>query len=181
MVDVAKYFLAFLEDESCGKCLTCREGTGRMHEVVTRITEGKGRPGDIDLLRRLADTTTEASLCALGGTAANPLLSTLEFFPEEYEEHIEEGVCRALVCKELIRYEIIDEKCTACGICRKQCPTDAISGAKKTVHVLDQEKCIRCGVCYDACDYGSIKVVSGKYERVCEQTKFKLQPVKAGK
>jgi NADH-quinone oxidoreductase subunit F len=105
-------------------------------------------------------------------------MSTIKYFEEEYAEHIGEHVCRALVCKELIRYEIVDEKCTACGICRKECPTDAISGEKKKIHVLDQDACIRCGVCYDACKYGSVKVVSGTYERTCEQTKFKLKPVK---
>jgi len=181
MVDVARYFTKFLEDESCGKCVTCREGLRQMGWILDDICEGRGKKEHLETLKDLGEVVQEASLCALGGTAANPLMSTINFFPEEYEEHIEEGVCRALVCKELIRYEIIEEKCTACGICRKQCPTDAISGAKKTVHVLDQEKCIRCGVCYDACDYGSVRVVSGKYERVCEQTKDKLKPVKAGK
>ncbi len=181
MVDVARYFLSFLADESCGKCTTCREGTRRMHEVVTRICKGRGRPSDLDLLRDVADTVTDASLCALGGTAANPLLSTLNYFAEEYEEHIRDHVCRALVCKDLIRYEIVAEACTACGICRKQCPTGAISGQKKTVHVLDQDKCIKCGVCFDVCDYGSVRVVSGSHERYCAKTKDKLKPVMAAK
>ena len=178
MVDVARYFTKFLEDESCGKCVTCREGLRQMGWILDDIFEGKGQREQLELLKDLGEVVQEASLCALGGTAANPLMSTIKYFEEEYEEHIGEHVCRALVCKELIRYEIVDEMCTACGICRKECPTDAISGKKKTLHVLDQEKCISCGVCYDACKYGSVKVVSGKYERTCEQTKFKLKPVK---
>jgi NADH-quinone oxidoreductase subunit F len=181
MVDVARYFTKFLEDESCGKCVTCREGLRQMGWILDDICEGKGTREQLQLLQDLAEVVTEASLCALGGTAANPLMSTIKYFGEEYEEHIDEHVCRALVCKDLIRYDIVDEKCTACGICRKQCPTDAISGKKKTVHVLDQEKCIQCGVCYDSCDYGAVKVSSGKYERVTDHTKFKLKPVMQGK
>jgi NADH-quinone oxidoreductase subunit F len=181
MVDVARYFLSFLKEESCGKCTTCREGTRRLHEVVNRVCEGRGRARDIDLLEELARTVTDASLCALGGTAANPLVSTIKYFRDEYEEHIDSKVCRALVCKDLIRFEIIDDKCTACGICRKDCPTDAITGAKKTLHVLDEEECIHCGVCFDVCKYGAVKVRSGSYERICEHTKRKLKPVKAKK
>jgi NADH:ubiquinone oxidoreductase subunit F (NADH-binding)/Pyruvate/2-oxoacid:ferredoxin oxidoreductase delta subunit len=181
MVDVARYFLSFLKEESCGKCTTCREGTKRMHEVTDRICAGRGRATDVELLEQLARTVTDASLCALGGTAANPLVSTIRYFPEEYREHIEQGVCRALVCKDLIRFEIIDDRCTACGICRKDCPTDAITGAKKKLHALDQDKCIQCGVCFDVCKYGAVKVCSGSYERVCAHTKHKLKPVKGTK
>jgi len=178
MVDVARYFTKFLEDESCGKCVTCREGLRQMGWILDDICEGKGRKEQLEVLKDLGEVVQEASLCALGGTAANPLMSTIKYFEQEYAEHIGEHVCRSLVCKELIRYEIVDDVCTACGICRKECPTDAIAGEKKKIHVLDQEKCIRCGVCYDACKYGSVKVVSGAYARTCEQTKFKLKPVK---
>ncbi len=178
MVDVARYFTKFLEDESCGKCVTCREGLRQMGWILDDICAGKGTREQMVLLADLGEVVTEASLCALGGTAANPLMSTIKYFGEEYEEHIDDRTCRAMVCKALIRYEIIDSACTACGICRKQCPTQAISGAKKTLHVLDQAKCIQCGVCFDACKYGSVRVVSGKYERVCEKTKTNLKPVK---
>jgi NADH:ubiquinone oxidoreductase subunit F (NADH-binding)/(2Fe-2S) ferredoxin/Pyruvate/2-oxoacid:ferredoxin oxidoreductase delta subunit len=177
MVDVARYFTKFLEDESCGKCVTCREGLRQMGWILDDVCAGRGKAEHVELLRDLGEVVAEASLCALGGTAANPLVSTLNYFEEEYREHIEEHVCRALVCKDLIRYEIVDEMCTACGICRKECPTEAITGAKKTLHVLDQDKCIRCGVCFDACKYGSVRVVSGGYSRTSEQTKFKLRPV----
>jgi len=179
MVDVARYFTKFLEDESCGKCVTCREGLRQMGWILDDVCAGKGTRGQLELLGDLGEVVKEASLCALGGTAANPLLSTIKYFGEEYEEHIGEKVCRALVCKELIRYEILEDRCTACGICRKDCPTQAIAGAKKTVHVLDQAKCIKCGVCYDSCKYGSVSVASGSYRRVSEQIKFKLRPVKA--
>ncbi len=178
MVDVARYFTKFLLDESCGKCVSCREGLRQMSWVLDDMCAGKGTKAQLEFLKDVAGLVAEASLCALGGTAANPLMSTIKYFGEEYEEHINDKTCRALVCKALIRYEIIDSACTACGICRKQCPTQAISGAKKTVHVLDQAKCIQCGVCFDACKYGSVRVVSGKYERICEKTKGKLKPVK---
>ncbi len=158
MVDVAKYFLNFLRDESCGKCLSCREGTQRMWEIVTDITEGKGKKGDIELLEALALATRDASLCGLGQTAANPVLSTLRYFRDEYKTHITEKKCPAGVCKELIQYFIIDEKCTGCLACLKVCPSEAISGELKKVHVLDQSKCIKCGACYEACNFEAIKI-----------------------
>jgi len=159
MVDIARYFVSFLEGESCGKCLPCREGLQRMREILTNITEGKGKDGDIELLEELSATLKETSLCALGSTAPNPVLSTIRYFRDEYEAHIKEKRCPAGVCKALITYSIIEEKCPNCGRCVKVCPVGAITpmGKKKPV-VMDQEKCIRCGACYDVCKLGAIKI-----------------------
>jgi ferredoxin len=178
MVDVARYFTEFLVDESCGKCTTCREGLRQMSAILTGITQGRGKKGDVALLGDLAEVVTDASLCALGGTAANPLLSTLTSFAEEYREHIEEHVCRALVCKPFIAHAIDEEKCTACAICRKECPSAAIAGGKKEVHRIDPAKCIACGVCFDVCRYGAVVVSSGKFRRRSAHTKTNLKPVK---
>lgn len=159
MVDIAKYFIGFLHEESCGKCLPCREGLKRMLEILTDITGGRGRPEDIDLLERLGATLQDSALCALGGTAANPVLTTIRYFRDEYEAHIKEGRCPAGVCKELITYSIIDEKCTGCSLCVKLCPTDAITlVAKKQPVLLDQELCIKCGTCFDVCKLEAIEV-----------------------
>ena len=151
MVDFAKYFTNFLRFESCGKCMTCRDGLKRMHEILERITEGKGTLEDLDLIVELGETITEASLCALGGTAANPVLSTLKYFRDEYVAHIEEGTCPAKVCKELITFSIDNDKCTGCTLCAKRCPTGAITGDKKGPHFIEQDKCIKCRVCFEAC------------------------------
>jgi NADH-quinone oxidoreductase subunit F len=151
MVDVARYFLDFLRFESCGKCVTCREGLKQLWEIVDRITKGQGREGDLELIAELSECVAEASLCALGGTAPNPVLSTLRHFRSEYEAHIREHRCPAKVCKELITFTIDAEKCTGCRVCAKKCPTGAISGEKKKVHVIDQSKCIKCRVCYESC------------------------------
>jgi NADH-quinone oxidoreductase subunit F len=151
MVDVAKYFLDFLRFESCGKCVTCREGLKRLWEITDRITRGEGREGDLELIEELSECVAEASLCALGGTAPNPVLSTVKHFRGEYEAHIREKKCPAGVCKDLIRFSIDGEKCTGCMVCKKKCPSDAIIGEKKKVHVIDQSKCIKCRVCYEAC------------------------------
>jgi NADH-quinone oxidoreductase subunit F len=151
MVDVARYFIEFLTDESCGKCVPCREGLRQMHKILTRITRGEGREEDIELLEMLAETAVEASLCALGKTAPNPFLSTLRYFRDEYEAHIREKRCPALSCKELISYWIDPEKCKACMLCMKKCPADAIDGAKKTIHIVDQEKCTKCNTCLEVC------------------------------
>jgi NADH:ubiquinone oxidoreductase subunit F (NADH-binding)/(2Fe-2S) ferredoxin len=158
MVDVAKYFINFLRDESCGKCTSCREGTQRMYEILDDITEGRGKRGDIERLEELGWVVRETSLCALGGTAPNPVLSTIKYFRDEYEAHIEEKRCPAGVCKALIQYTIDPELCTACGRCRKDCPSDAISGAKKVPHTIDQEKCIKCGMCIEACKFDAVTV-----------------------
>ena len=159
MVDLAKYFVGFLQEESCGKCLPCREGLKRMLEILTDITKGKGREEDIELLERLCATLKDSSLCALGSTAANPVLTTIRHFRDEYEAHIREKRCPAGVCKELITYFIIDEKCPGCGLCVEPCPTEAITFvAKKKPVILNQERCIRCGTCYDICKMGAVGV-----------------------
>lgn len=181
MVDVARYFTDFLVDESCGKCLSCREGLKQLSWILNDICEGRGKKEHIDVLKRFSKMVKVASLCALGGTAANPVMSTINYFADEYDEHINDHVCRALVCKNLITYEIDENMCTACRLCAKDCPTQAISGAKKQVHAIDAEKCIQCGVCFDICKYGSVVVRSGKYSRRCEHTKTNLKPVATGK
>ena len=163
MVDVARYFISFLADESCGKCIPCREGTRQMLAILTRITKGKGREGDLELLERLSEVLSEASLCALGSSAPNPFLSTLQYFRDEYEAHIKEKRCPSLSCKELISYYIDPEKCSACTICFKKCPSDAIIGEKKMIHVIDQEKCTKCDTCFEVCPskFGAVIKLSG--------------------
>jgi len=158
MVDVAKYFLNFLREESCGKCLSCREGIQRMYEIVTDISEGKGKEGDIELLEKLANVVKDASMCGLGQTGANPVLSTIRYFRDEYEAHIKYKKCPAAVCKEIIQYSIDEEKCTGCMACIKACPQGAITGEKKKPHKIDQSKCIKCGVCSEICKFDAIMV-----------------------
>jgi len=158
MVDVAKYFLTFLQDESCGKCVPCRLGIDRMLEIITDITEGRGVPEQLDLLEELADTVAQTSLCGLGKTAANPVLSTLRYFREEYEAHIEQKKCPAGVCKALIEYSIDPEKCNGCGVCKRVCIHNAISGRKKELHVIDLQLCQKCGICRGECKFGAIQV-----------------------
>ena len=164
MVDVARYFIDFLTDESCGKCVPCREGLRQMHKILTNITEGKGREGDIELLEELSETAKEAALCALGKSAPNPFLSTLRYFRDEYEAHIKEKRCPALSCKELISYHIDPDKCKACMICLRKCPAEAIDGGKKKIHVIDQEKCTKCGTCFEVCPprFGAVTKISGE-------------------
>lgn len=159
MVDIAKYFISFLEGESCGKCVPCREGLKRMREILTDITEGRGEDGDLELLERLSTVLIDGSLCALGTTAPNPVLTTIRYFRDEYEAHIRDKKCPAGVCKELITYQIIEGKCPGCGLCVKACPVEAITfmGKKKPV-ILDQGKCIKCGACYDVCKLGAVAV-----------------------
>ena len=157
MVDIAKYFLNFLQDESCGKCVSCREGTQRMYEIVKAITEGQGKESDLALLEELAQITKDASMCGLGQTAGNPVLTTLRYFRHEYEAHILDKRCPAGVCKKLIRYVVLSEKCTGCLSCKKACPTEAIKGTLKEIHLVDQSKCIKCGACKEACRFEAIE------------------------
>jgi len=158
MVDVAKYFLAFLQEESCGKCVPCREGVRRMREILEDICAGKGRPGDVELLEHISTGIADGSLCALGGSAPNPVLSTIRYFRDEYEAHIKDHRCPAGVCKALITYSIDPEKCTGCGMCIKVCPTQATAGEKKKAHSIDHDKCTRCGACIESCKFDAINV-----------------------
>jgi NADH:ubiquinone oxidoreductase subunit F (NADH-binding)/Pyruvate/2-oxoacid:ferredoxin oxidoreductase delta subunit len=161
MVDVAKYFMNFLQDESCGKCSTCREGTQRMHEILTGITKGRGRMGDMELLEELGGVIRDASMCGLGQTAPNPVLSTLRYFRDEYARHIERGECPARHCKELIRYTIDTEKCTGCGLCSKNCPEGAISGELREPHAIDPGRCVKCGICLEKCKFDAVMKTTG--------------------
>jgi NADH:ubiquinone oxidoreductase subunit F (NADH-binding)/(2Fe-2S) ferredoxin len=156
MVDVALYFVAFLEEESCGKCTPCREGIRRMREILERIVIGEGKRGDIELLEVLATTIKESSLCGLGSTAPNPVLTTLRYFRDEYEAHINKKRCPAKVCKALIVYRVVAGKCTGCQRCVRACPVGAISGPRAQAHNLDQSKCIKCGACYEVCRFDAI-------------------------
>ncbi|MCD6569566.1 MAG: NAD(P)H-dependent oxidoreductase subunit E [Deltaproteobacteria bacterium] len=158
MVDVAKYFITFLVGESCGKCTPCREGLRRMLDILTGITEGRGKQGDIELLEELCDVLKWGALCALGTSAANPVLSTIRYFRDEYEAHIKEKRCPAGVCKELITYRIDEDKCTGCTVCAKKCPQKCISGEKKKPHTIDASKCIKCGVCKTVCPFDAVIV-----------------------
>jgi len=155
MVDIAKYFLEFTQNESCGKCTPCREGTKRMLEILTKITDGQGQPCDIDKLERLGNMIKKASLCGLGQAAPNPVLSTIKNFRQEYEEHVKDRRCRSGVCKKLLAYEITD-KCVGCMACKKACPVGAITGTAKNRHVIDQKKCVKCGACFDKCKFNAI-------------------------
>ncbi|MFQ6083229.1 MAG: NADH-ubiquinone oxidoreductase-F iron-sulfur binding region domain-containing protein [Candidatus Aminicenantia bacterium] len=162
MVDVAKYFINFLKNESCGKCTPCRESLPTMLKILTGITEGKGKEGDVELLQELCVTLKDTALCGLGQTAPNPVLSTIRYFRDEYEAHIKEKKCPAHVCRELIRYYIDEEKCVkkghGCGVCRKNCPEDAISGEKNQAHTISLDLCTKCGLCFDVCRFNAIKI-----------------------
>ena len=164
MVDVARYFVNFLTDESCGKCVPCREGLSHFHKILGRIVRGEGREGDIELLEDLSDVLKDASLCALGQTAPNPVLTTIQYFRDEYEAHIKERRCPAKVCKDLISFYIEPDKCQACMICLRNCPVGAISGDKGLIHVIDQGKCTKCGTCLDLCPtrFNAVTKLSGE-------------------
>jgi NADH-quinone oxidoreductase subunit F len=157
MVDLARYFLSFTQSESCGKCTPCREGTKRMLEILERITRGKGEPEDIPRLEKLAKAVKDSSLCGLGQTAPNPVLTTLRYFRDEYEAHIFDRRCPAGLCPDLLHYYIDPEVCTGCRACTKVCPAEAISGEKKEPHTIDEAKCISCGACFDRCKFGAVK------------------------
>jgi ferredoxin len=166
MVDFARYFLDFAEKESCGKCVPCRLGTKQLLDILESICEGNGQPGDIELLEELGAGIKSGSLCGLGQTAPNPVLTTIRYFRDEYEAHIQEKRCPAGVCKSLISYEIVGELCVGCGICVKFCSTGAITGEFKGLHTLNQEMCSKCGMCIIKCPpkAGAVKVISPALE-----------------
>ena len=157
MVDVAKFYMEFIRDESCGKCTPCRIGTKRLLEILQKITRGQGEMSDLDDLESLAASIADGALCGLGQTAANPILSTLRKFRHVYEEHIQEKKCSAGVCKDLIQFKIDPEKCKKCSMCARNCPTSAISGVPgKEPYVIDQKKCVKCGTCVTVCRFGAV-------------------------
>ena len=158
MIDVAKFFLDFTQKESCGKCTFCRIGTKRMLEILTRITEGKGEMEDIERLEELAEQIKDSSLCGLGQTAPNPVLTTIKYFRDEYEAHIRDKKCPAKVCTSLLTYEVDADKCTGCTVCAKNCPTNCIDGERKEVHFINQDGCIKCGTCYTKCKFDAIRL-----------------------
>jgi len=162
MVDVARYFLTFIQSESCGKCTFCRIGTKRMLEILTKITEGKGEEKDIATLEELAAKVKISSLCGLGQTAPNPVLTTLRYFRAEYDDHIRNKRCTAKKCKALIRFTVIPEKCTGCMMCARVCPTKAAHGERKKPHEIDQALCVKCGLCHGACRFDAIEISTGK-------------------
>jgi len=156
MVEMAKFFLRFTQDESCGKCTFCRIGTKRMLEILERITDGKGQAGDIELLEDLADKIRNNTICGLGQTAPNPVLTTLKYFRDEYEIHIRDKKCPAHSCAPLLTFTILEDKCTGCTLCARVCPANAISGEKKKVHKIDPVACIKCGKCFETCNFKAI-------------------------
>jgi NADP-reducing hydrogenase subunit HndC len=164
MVDVARYFVNFLCDESCGKCVPCREGLKQARKILDDIVSGNGKEGYIEKLTEIAEATSAASLCALGQTSANPMLTTIRYFRDEYEAHIKEKRCPALVCKKLISFYVNPAKCAACTLCYRNCPVDAIEGERGKIHVIDQEKCIKCGTCFEVCPpaFRAVQKLSGE-------------------
>jgi len=158
VVDIARYFLDFTNDESCGKCTSCRDGSELMLNILTRITQGHGKPEDVDFLLELGAAVTDASQCGLGQTLANPVLSTIRYFREEYDAHIQRAVCPAHACKALVTYSVDVDKCTGCTLCARNCPTAAISGKVREVHFIDQGNCTKCGLCFDVCNFNAIVV-----------------------
>jgi NADH:ubiquinone oxidoreductase subunit F (NADH-binding)/ferredoxin len=158
MVDVARYFVDFLKEESCGKCTACREGIKQMLEILTAITEGEGQEGDVELLEELGAVVQQTSLCGLGKSAPNPVLSTIRYFRDEYDAHIHDKKCPAGVCRALITFSIDPELCKGCTLCAQRCPQEAISGERKELHVIDDSLCIRCGICRDVCPSDAVIV-----------------------
>ena len=158
MVGMAKFFLDFTAKESCGKCVHCRIGTKRLLEILTRITKGEGKDGDIELLEELCNGVKEGALCGLGQTAPNPVLSTIRYFRDEYEAHIYEKRCPVGECADLIEYVIDENKCKGCTLCAKKCPVSAINGSLKSAHSIDKDKCIKCGQCIKLCKFNAIYV-----------------------
>jgi NADP-reducing hydrogenase subunit HndC len=159
MVDMARFFMDFVQAESCGKCPPCRVGTRHLRDILVRICSGQGRESDLQELDRLSHDVKTGSLCGLGQTAPNPVLSTIRYFRNEYETHIREHRCPAKVCRGLFRFEIDPETCIGCGICAKNCPADAISGDRKQPHLIKQEACIHCGLCFERCPHAAIRKV----------------------
>ena len=156
MVSLAKFYLEFTVDESCGKCTPCRIGTKRMLEILQKICDGKGEDGDLEKLEKLAKNIQKASVCGLGQSAPNPVLSTMKYFADEYKEHIYEKKCRTQECKAMAKITIIPEMCKGCGLCQKNCPVDAIEGTGRDVRVINQDKCIKCGTCLSKCPFKAI-------------------------
>ncbi len=177
MVDIARYFLSFTQEESCGKCVPCRVGTRAMLSILERITVGEGEMADLDRLEKIAQTVKDGSLCGLGQTAPNPVLTTLRYFRKEYEDHIEKGQCSAFVCSRMISYHIDRELCSGCGACARVCPVNAISGEKKKPHVISQNICIKCGACLSACP----EIYAAVYRRSGELTKYEKRRKEKGK
>ena len=159
MVDVARYFLKFLVDESCGKCVPCREGVHQLHQILDGICAGDGKPGDLDTIESLSEVIVQASLCALGKSAPNPVLSTLRYFRQEYEAHVKDRKCPAGVCRNLFTFGILEEKCTGCGACLKACPVNCIEGERKKLHRIDVSVCTRCGACRNVCPVDAVEVI----------------------
>jgi len=158
MPDIARYFLTFTQSESCGKCMPCRLGTRQMLDILEDICEGRGTPEDLELLETLSKTVQKGSLCGLGQTAPNPVLSTLRYFRSEYESHVSARKCTSGVCKALFHYEIVADQCNGCGLCALKCSAEAIVGKKKQAHKIDQSRCIKCGECYQACKFKAVAV-----------------------
>jgi NADH-quinone oxidoreductase subunit F len=179
MVDTARYFVDFLLEESCGKCIPCREGLRVLSKILNDICEGKGKDEDMQTTEDIAETMRDASLCALGQTAANPVLTSMKYFRDEWEQHIREKRCSARVCKALINYYIDPEKCQACLFCLRECPVGAVQGGKDQIHWVDQEKCVKCGTCYELCSFDAVKKVSG--EPIPPPPPKSMKPVRKGK